>query len=472
MKSAPVVIIGGGLAGTEAALQLATLGIPSELFEMRPSMPTPAHRTSQLGELVCSNSFGSLSEYSAPWLIKRELKELGAHLIRLAEESRVPAGHSLAIDRNVFSAKVTETVQCSPLIKVYRREMSEIPANRVVIIASGPLTSPSLARTLAATLGEEALYFYDAISPIVSADSLDRDQMFAQSRYDKGEADFLNIPLSQEQYQTFNADLLSGEVVLPHDFEEAHYFEACLPIEVLASRGERTLAFGPMKPVGLTDPRTGRRPYAVIQLRPENVHRSAYNLVGFQTKLKYGEQERIFRKLPGLQNVEFLRLGCMHRNTFIHSPKYLAPTLQLRSDGRVLVAGQLTGTEGYVESIATGCIAGINAAKFWRSEEGIVPPAESMLGSLLRWITDPSRECFQPTNSNMGLLPPLGRFRSKSERNRALCERAIRAFDDWKKTMDERASCTVLLPAPMDRLIKPADPDLPKICFPHPTTNP
>jgi len=429
-----VAVIGGGLAGTEAAWQLARRGAEVDLFEMRPTIKTAAHKTSLFSELVCSNSFGSLSSVSASGLLKQELRKLGSLTLDIASECAVPAGSSLAVDRQKFSEKMTQVIMSEPLIKIKNEEIKEIPREGLVILATGPLTSESLSQSLIELLGEKSLYFYDAISPIVSKDSLDLNKMFFANRYDKGEtADFLNLPLSKEQYEKFIFELLNGEVVLPHDFEEEKYFEGCMPIEALASRGEKTLAFGPMKPVGLIDPKSGQRPYAVIQLRAENRFQSAYNLVGFQTKLRYKEQERIFRSLPGLENAEFLRLGSMHRNTFINSPKHLLPTLQLKLSPSLFIAGQLTGTEGYLESSAGGLVAGINA---WRILNGHSPhtfPQTTLLGSLLGAITDPSKKNFQPMNVNMGLLPPPSqkRIKEKKKKYEVMVQQAGQSLDQW-----------------------------------------
>jgi len=437
--SEPILVIGAGLAGSEAALRIASLGIPVDLFEMRPERMTEAHRTEKCAELVCSNSFGSVNPHSASAILKDELGILGAQVLGHARAHGVPAGASLAVDRELFSQSVSDAVNSSPHIFRHSGEIKELPANRIVIMATGPLTTPDLAKSLGEKLGGTSLYFYDAISPIVSTESLDLNQMFFKNRWDKGETkDFLNIPLTKEQYEELVNDLLTGDVVLPHNFEEEKYFEACMPIEALASRGPKTLSFGPMKPVGLHHPETGARAHAVIQLRMENRFGTAYNLVGFQTKLKYKEQERIFRKLPGMANAEFLRLGSMHRNTFLDSPRVLQPTLQLKCDANIFIAGQLTGTEGYLESTATGWIAGNNAARLWQGLEPVVPPATTMLGSLLRAITDEVKENFQPLNSNLGVLPPLPvPTRDKKVRNAEYSVRSIQAMREWSGNKEE-----------------------------------
>lgn len=434
METQRVAVIGAGLAGSEAAWQIAQQGVDVDLYEMRPSRPTPAHQTNQFAELVCSNSFGSDGAASAPRMLKDELHALGAFVLGCARKHQVPAGNSLAVDRVAFSEEVTKALSSHPRITIHREEVTSLPQSGITVVATGPLTSESLAKDLAGRLGERSLYFYDAISPIVSADSLDMETIFRANRYGKGDSqDFLNIPLTKEQYETLIDDLLNAEVVLPHDFEEERYFEGCMPIEAIAARGRMTLAFGPMRPVGLIDPRTNRRSFAVIQLRTENAFFTAYNLVGFQTKLKYPEQLRIFRKLPGLENAEFLRLGCMHRNTYLDSPRVLLPTLQLRKHQNTFLAGQLTGTEGYLESSATGFLAGTNAARLAKEEPLLVLPNKTILGALTAAITDPNKENFQPMNSNLGILPPLENPpRDKKLRNAAYAERSRESLKNWQ----------------------------------------
>ena len=444
ISNSKVAVIGAGIAGSEAAWQLAQRGISVDLYEMRPVRMTEAHTTAKCAELVCSNSFGSDSPNTASRILKEEVAILGGFVLAHARDAAVPAGASLAVDREKFADAVSEKLKSQPLITYHTEEMLSIPQNQVTIIATGPLTSPTLSQSLSELVGSESLYFYDAISPIVSADSLDMANLFFASRYDKGEPDFLNIPLSQEQYETLIQDLLTGDVVLPHDFEEEKYFEGCMPIEAIAARGPMTLAFGPMKPVGLNHPQTGKRAYAVVQLRTENKYRTSYNLVGFQTKLKYKEQERVFRKLPGLANAEFLRLGSMHRNTYINSPQALNPTLQMRQHPAIFLAGQLTGTEGYLESCATGLLAGINAARLIRGEILLELPPTTMLGSLLGAITDTARTPFQPMNSNMGILPPLPELvKDKKLRYAAYAERAITemknfARENWEDSFSDQ----------------------------------
>jgi methylenetetrahydrofolate--tRNA-(uracil-5-)-methyltransferase len=437
MKRNKVIVIGGGLAGSEAALQLAIRGIGVELYEMRPKTMTEAHTSEKFAELVCSNSFGSAVSHSASGILKTELTELGALVLERAFFHRVPAGASLAVDREKFAGAVTEEICSHPEIEIHREELTEIPTDRVCIVATGPLSSPALIQSLSGLVGDMSLYFYDAISPIVSAESLDLEKMFWGNRYGKGEtADFLNIPLDKSQYETLVNDLLTGDVVLPHNFEEEKYFESCMPIEAIAARGPRTLAFGPLKPVGLSDPKRPERAHAVIQLRAENKYKTAFNLVGFQTKLKYKEQERVFRKLPGLENAEFLRLGSMHRNTFVDSPRVLQPTLQLKNHPNIFIAGQLTGTEGYLESTATGYWAAHNAARLVSGLSPETLPADTMLGALLTAITDSTRINFQPMNSNMGILPPLEVpiKKDKEARNRGYADRSLHSLKRWKAT--------------------------------------
>lgn len=434
MRQKSIHVIGAGLAGSEAAFQIAMRGIPVILHEMRPLKMTEAHTTAQFAELVCSNSFGSVSLHSASRILKDELKQLGGFVLSVAESIAVPAGASLAVDRIKLSEIITKTLESHPLVTIQREEVAELPQDAITVLATGPLTSKALIQSLTPIFGDNSLYFYDAISPIVSTDSLDMSQLYFANRYDKGETkDFLNIPLTEEQYNSLVDDLLSGEVVLPHGFEEEKYFESCMPIEAIAARGRKTLAFGPMKPVGLNDPRTGKRPFAVVQLRTENKYKTAYNLVGFQTKLKYQEQQRIFRKLPGLEQAEFLRLGSMHRNTYIDSPKLLHPYLQLRSNPLVFVAGQITGTEGYLESTATGLMAAVNAVQMLQDQQPLILPETTMLGALLQTITDPTRTAFQPMNVNMGLLPPLANFQGKDKKlkNSLLSQRSEENLQRW-----------------------------------------
>jgi len=426
----PVIVVGGGLAGSEAAWQLARRGIPVLLYEMRPQRQTEAHRTDRLAELVCSNSFRSASLDAAVGLLKEEMRRLGSLVLAAADRTSVPAGAALAVDRDLFAEAVTRAIAECPEITVVREELREIPEG-LCLIATGPLTSPALSYALQELLGQKYLYFYDAIAPIVTADSIDRSVVFAASRYGKGGEDYLNCPMTRDEYYAFVDALLAAEKVPVRDFERCIYFEGCMPIEEMARRGRDTLAFGPMRPVGLIDPRTGERPYAVVQLRQDNAAATLYNMVGFQTKMTYPEQRRVFRMIPGLEKAEFVRLGSLHRNTFINSPRVLEPTLSLRRRPRTFIAGQLIGVEGYVESAATGLLAGLNIARMLAGEPCVVPPPTTALGALLAYVTDPRRKGFQPMNANYGLFPPLpGRERGREKRER-LARRALHDLDEW-----------------------------------------
>ncbi|WP_183359534.1 methylenetetrahydrofolate--tRNA-(uracil(54)-C(5))-methyltransferase (FADH(2)-oxidizing) TrmFO [Geomonas limicola] len=428
-----VTIIGGGLAGCEAAWQVASRGVPVRLYEMKPVRFSPAHELPGLGELVCSNSLRGDSLENAVGLLKEELRRLGSLFMEAAEATKVPAGGALAVDRELFSAYLTEKIEGHPLIEVVREEITEIPAEGIVVIASGPLTSSALAEEIGRLAGNY-LYFYDAIAPIVTAESIDYEKAFRASRYGKGDGDdYLNCPMDQEQYQNFVTELLNAEKVEPKSFEKVVHFEGCMPIEEMASRGPETLRFGPMKPVGLVDPRVGVEPHAVIQLRQENREASMYNLVGFQTKLTWPEQKRIFRMIPGLENAEFVRLGSMHRNTFINAPTLLEPTCRLKSDPRLFFAGQITGVEGYVESASSGFVAGVNAARQALGEPLTVPPAETAIGALAVHITNAEAAHFQPMNVNYGLFPALpGRVKKKEKRG-LLAQRGLEALETWKQ---------------------------------------
>jgi methylenetetrahydrofolate--tRNA-(uracil-5-)-methyltransferase len=428
--SGTVKVIGGGLAGAEAAYQLARRGVAVELFEMRPVTKTDAHAGGDLAELVCSNSLRSNLISAPAGLLKEEMRRLGSLVIRVAEAHRVPAGSALAVDRAGFARAITEQVEALPLAKIRRCEMTEIPCG-VTIIATGPLTSPALSSRLSTMLGEEHLYFYDAISPIVTAESIDMKVAYRAARYAQGGEDYINLPLSKEQYYRFVAALKAAERVPTHSFERFVPFEGCMPIEEMADRGEETLAFGPMRAVGLNDPRTGKRPYAVVQLRQENRERTLYNLVGFQTKMTYAEQRRILALIPGLENAEYVRLGSLHRNTFINAPAHLTAALQWRGGAELFFAGQMTGVEGYIESAATGILAGINAGRLSSGQAPVVPPPTTALGALLRYISDPERRRFQPMNVNFGLLPPLAeRLRGKAKKER-MSLRALTDLDHW-----------------------------------------
>jgi len=428
-----VVIIGGGLAGSEAAWQAANRGAKVTLYEMRPKEPTQAHKTGWLAELVCSNSLGSGDILNAPGILKEEMRQLNSLIIRIADHVRVPAGSALAVDREQFAQGVTRALESHPNIRILREEIAEIPTDCVCVIATGPLTSDRMAQAIQSLTHSKSLYFYDAISPIVDADSINYDVVFRASRYDKGGADYLNCPMDEAAYTAFRDALVHAEKVQPKDFENIPYFEGCIPIEVMAERGPQTMLFGPLKPVGLEDPRTGTRPHAVVQLRAENVHGTCYNLVGFQTKLTYAEQKRVFRMIPGLEQAEFLRYGSVHRNTFINSPQLLRETLQLKVRGTAFFAGQLVGVEGYTESAAMGGLAGINAARGLAGLTLVTPPATTAHGSLVQYVTTCDPRHFQPINTNVGLFPPLPtRIRDKEQKRRLIGQRALQDLNAWK----------------------------------------
>ena len=425
-----ITIIGGGLAGCEAAWQAAREGASVDLHEMKPGRFSPAHVSSNLAELVCSNSFRSNNPYNAVGLLKEELRRMNSLIMKVAEESRVPAGDALAVDRQIFSERITRSLATHTRIRIFREEVTQIPGERILVIATGPLTSPSLTESIRELTGRDSLYFYDAIAPIVDGDSLNPHIVFRASRYGEGN-DYVNCPMNREEYFRFVEELKRGEKIPYRDFEDPVHFEGCLPIEEMADRGIETLAHGPMKPVGLTDPRTGRMPYAVVQLRHENQKASAFNLVGFQTRLKWKEQERVFRLIPGLENASFLRFGSMHRNTFIHSPTLLEMTLQLKKDPRIFFAGQITGVEGYVESTAMGLLAGINAACLAQGKSLRVPPETTAVGGLIRHLTNPPVREFQPMNVNFGILPsPPGRLRGR-DKHKVISEKALKDLEEW-----------------------------------------
>jgi methylenetetrahydrofolate--tRNA-(uracil-5-)-methyltransferase len=436
----PIHIIGGGLAGTEAAWQIARRGLHAVLHEMRPARRTPAHQTDRLAELVCSNSLKTEQVDSAPWLLKEELRRLDSLLLAAAQKARVPGGHALTVDRDIFSSAVTAAIAGEPRIEVRREEVAAIPEG-IVIIATGPLTSDALAAEISRLTGSDRLFFYDSISPIIDADTVDTSIAFWASRYGKsstGTDDYLNCPFNKEEYERFLDELLKAESVDSHIAEDdTPYFEACLPIEEIARRGRDTLRFGPMKPMGLTDPRTGRRPWAVVQLRQENLRAASFNLVGFQNHLKFGEQSRILRMIPGLERAEFIRFGQIHRNTYINAPALLTPTLQLRSRPEVFFAGQISGVEGYVESIATGLLAGLHAAALASRSEPEAAPRESALGSLCNYVSGADPAHYQPANITFDLLPQLDdatrqRLRhDKKARHTEVCRRAQAAFDEY-----------------------------------------
>lgn len=428
----PVKIIGGGLAGCEAAWQIAKRKIPVEIYEMRPVVMTPVHKTGYLAELVCSNSFKSKEITNASGLLKEEMRILDSVLLKIAEEAQIPAGTALAVDRELFSKRVEEFLSQNPYITIIREEVKDIPREGVVIIATGPLTSPDFSKKLQDILDTDFLYFYDAVSPIVSADSLDFDKLYTGARYGKGEEGYLNAPLNEEEYKKFVEELIKAEVVESHFEGEEKFFEGCLPIEVMAKRGIDTLRFGPMRPVGLPDPRTGKEPYAVVQLRPENKYKTLYSLVGFQTRLRWLEQKRIFRMIPGLERAEFVRYGVMHRNTYFYAPKFLEPTLQFKKDKRIFFAGQIIGVEGYIESASMGIVAGINAYRLIKEKPLIIFPEDTMIGALLNYISSPIPiNNYQPMNANFGLLPPLNKpIKNKRLKHEIMAKRALESLYD------------------------------------------
>jgi len=447
-----IKIIGGGLAGPEAALAAARLGCDVDLYEMRRVVDgqlvlTPAHETTDFGELVCSNSLKSESENTAPWLLKQEMRRAGSALLRLADETAVPAGHALAVDRSEFSRRINEAIAAEPRIRVFREEVTSLDAADDVactILATGPLTSDALAADLARITGSGQLAFYDSISPIVDADTIDMDRVYFKARWDKGTPDYINCPMSREEYDVFYEALLSAEAAEIKEWENVAYFEGCLPIEILARRGRDTLRFGPMKPVGLRDPRTDKNPWAVVQLRKENLRASSYNLVGFQNHLKFGDQAKVLRLIPGLENAKFLRFGQIHRNTYVCAPLVLDSLLRVKSATKVLIAGQLSGVEGYTESIATGMLAGIYAAQIARGLEPTPIPRATGLGSLIHYITNAEVKHFQPANITFDLIEPLEEeirktIRDKKERHRIQCERSLAAFDAWWAAMNQPA---------------------------------
>jgi methylenetetrahydrofolate--tRNA-(uracil-5-)-methyltransferase len=448
-----VQVIGGGLAGCEAAFQAAEAGAHVVLYEMRPNRRTPAHKTDAFGELVCSNSLKSEQINSAPWLLKQEMRALNSMLMRAAEAARIPGGHALTVDREVFSTHISEAIGSHPRIRIRREEVTAIPPDGVVVITSGPLTSDALAETISRVTGSDRLYFYDSISPIIAADSIDMSIAFRASRWGKsldGSDDYINCPFTKDQYDAFIDELLRAEFYEPHiPQDNIPYFEGCLPIEEIARRGRDTLRFGPMKPAGLDNPRTGRWAYAIVQLRQENQRADSYNLVGFQNHMRFGDQARVFRMIPGLQKAEFLRYGQMHRNTYINSPSLLSPTLQLKSNQSILFAGQISGVEGYAESIATGLIAGRNAALVTQGKPAEAFPRETALGSLCHYITHAEAKTFQPANITFDLLPALDEtakhtFRhDKKARHGEICRRAKAAFEEFINANASRECCEI-----------------------------
>lgn len=421
-----VTVIGAGLAGTEAAWQIASRGVRVKLYEMRPVVKTPAHHTDKFAELVCSNSLRANGLTNAVGVLKEEMRMLNSLVLGAADRNAVPAGGALAVDRDGFSGEITSTLHQHPLIEVVNEELTSLPEDGIVVVATGPLTSPALSEQIKALMGEEYFYFYDAAAPIIEKDSIDMNKVYLASRYDKGEAAYLNCPMTEEEFDIFYDALITAEVAQLKEFEKEIYFEGCMPIEVMMKRGKQTALFGPMKPVGLINPHTGELPHAVVQLRQDNAAGTLYNLVGFQTHLKWGEQKRVFSLIPGLENAEFVRYGVMHRNTFINSPKLLRPTYQFKDRPNLFFAGQMTGVEGYVESAASGLIAGMNAAKAALGQELVVLPVETTLGSMAQYITTADFKHFQPMNANFGLLPKLEtKIRNKKEKNEALAQRAL-----------------------------------------------
>lgn len=426
-----ITVIGAGLAGCEAAHKLSSLGFSVRLCEMKPEKRTPAQKSDGFAELVCSNSLKAMRLESAAGLLKEEMRRLGSVTMEAAEKTSVAAGGALAVDRELFSEYITEKIKSDPNIEIVTGEVTELPSEGIVIVATGPLTSDALAESLRQKFGG-TLSFFDAVAPIVTTDSVDMDRVFMGARYDRGEADYINCPMERDEYDAFYDALVSAERAPLHDFDVADpkVYEGCMPIEVMAGRGRDTLRYGPLRPVGLIDPRTGRRPWANIQLRKENAAGTMYNIVGLQTNLKFGEQKRVFSMIPGLEHAEFVRYGVMHRDTFMDSPRLLSKSLSLKSEPRLFFAGQFTGVEGYTESAATGILAGINAARFANGEEPLVLPPETMLGALVNYITDESVDNFQPMGANMGILPPLEKkIRHKDERYAALAERAIAGLE-------------------------------------------
>jgi len=429
-----VTVIGAGLAGSEAAWQLAKRGVQVDLYEMRPVKQTPAHHTDQFAELVCSNSLRANQLTNAVGVLKEEMRRLDSLILKAADLASVPAGGALAVDRHDFAGYVTETLKNHPNITVHHEEIGAIP-DGPTIVATGPLTSESLSASLQEFTGEDYLYFFDAAAPILDGDTIDREKVYLKSRYDKGEAAYLNCPMTEEEFTVFYNELIKAEVVPLKEFEKEIYFEGCMPFEVIASRGPKTLLFGPMKPVGLEDPKTGKRPYAVVQLRQDNSAGTLFNLVGFQTHLKWGEQKRIIRLIPGLENAEIVRYGVMHRNTFVNSPNLLKPTYQTRTRDDLFFAGQMTGVEGYVESAASGLTAGINAARLVLGEEMITFPKETMMGSMAHYITTAEGKHFQPMNANFGLVPALEGHpvkMKKPEKYALYAERALASIEDYR----------------------------------------
>lgn len=436
MTTTSINVIGAGLAGSEAAWQIAKRGLKVRLYEMRPEKKTLAHHTQNFAELVCTNSLRANQLTNGAGLLKEEMRRLDSIIMEAADAHNVPAGGALAVDRETFSSAITEKLTNHPNVEVIREELTAIPEG-LTVIATGPLTSDPLAQAIKRLTDDEGLYFYDAAAPIVEKSSLDMDKIYLKSRYDKGEAAYLNCPMTEEEFYNFYHELINAEMAELHDFEDQKFFEGCMPIEQMASRGEKTMLFGPLKPVGLEDPKTGKEPFAVVQLRQDNAAGNLYNLVGFQTHLKWGEQKRVFSMIPGLENAQFVRYGVMHRNTYLRSPEFLNATYQTKKRSDLLFAGQMTGVEGYVESAASGLYAGINAALIAQGKEPVIFPEETMMGAMAHYITHASPKHFQPINANFGIIPRLEkRIREKRERNLALSQRALTVLEEFKTTAD------------------------------------
>ncbi|KRM18949.1 trna m(5)u-54 mtase gid [Ligilactobacillus hayakitensis DSM 18933 = JCM 14209] len=427
-----VNVIGAGLAGSEAAFQIANQGVKVKLYEMRPAKQTPAHHTKNFAELVCTNSLRADRLTNAAGLLKAEMRKFDSIIMRAADAHSVPAGGALAVDRDTFSAAITKELENHPNIEIVKEEVNELPEG-ITVVATGPLTADNLAKSITDFTGNDGLYFFDAAAPILEKSSLDMDKVYLKSRYDKGEAAYLNAPMNKEEFMNFYKELISAETAELHDFEDDKFFEGCMPIEEIASRGEKTMLYGPLKPVGLEDPRTGKEPYAVVQLRQDNAAGNLYNIVGFQTHLKWGEQKRVFSMIPGLENATFVRYGVMHRNTFLRSPEVMQPTYQTQKRSDLFFAGQMTGVEGYVESAASGLYAGLNAARLAKGLEPVVFPKKTMMGAMANYITHASAKDFQPINANWGIVPKLEqKIRNKQERNEALSHRALEIMEEFK----------------------------------------
>ncbi|MGA9517884.1 MAG: methylenetetrahydrofolate--tRNA-(uracil(54)-C(5))-methyltransferase (FADH(2)-oxidizing) TrmFO [Trichococcus sp.] len=436
MTNKTVTVIGAGLAGSEAAFQIAEQGIHVDLYEMRPKKMTPAHHTSGFAELVCTNSLRGNQVTNAAGLIKEEMRHLNSLIIKAADATALPAGGALAVDRENFSAYVTKTLEDHPNITIHLDELTALPEG-ITVVATGPLTSEPLSQSIQSFIETEGLYFYDAAAPVLEKDSINMEKVYLKSRYDNGEAAYLNCPMTKAEFESFYRELIAAEVAPLKEFEEEKYFDGCMPFEVMASKGEKTLLFGPMKPVGLEDPKTGKIPYAVVQLRQDNAAGSLYNIVGFQTHLKWGEQKRILQMIPGLENAEIVRYGVMHRNTFLNSPKILRSTYQSQKRDDLFFAGQMTGVEGYVESAASGLLAGLNAARMANGHECVVFPKETMIGAMSHYITNTDSKHFQPMNANFGIIEPLGgkKIRDKQLKNQMIADKALAALDEFVQTI-------------------------------------